>query len=194
MYDKFLNAQGVKTLYGRVLKYVNENAGAGGGMTAKTYNATLLASDWTGDAAPYSQTVTITGITENNISIVELVQTRNETTDAELRKNISLVTSIVPATNSITAYASKVPEVDLPIQIVAFKKGSASGDSSDDSSDNSSNITVDQTVVADSENPVSGAAVANYAFPKDQIVPTTVDPGEGAVVDYPDGTVILVHE
>jgi len=55
-------------------------------------------------------------------------------------------------------------------------------------------IAVDQTVVAESPNPVSSAAVAAYAFPKDMIVATTVDPGEGAVVDYPDGTVILVYE
>lgn len=55
-------------------------------------------------------------------------------------------------------------------------------------------LAIDQTVIADSQNPVSGAAVAAYAFPKDMIVATTVDPGEGAVVDYPDGTVILVYE
>ena len=55
-------------------------------------------------------------------------------------------------------------------------------------------VAVDQEVLPDSPNPVSGAAVAAYAFPKDMIVATTVDPGEGAAVEYPDGTVILVYE
>lgn len=55
-------------------------------------------------------------------------------------------------------------------------------------------IEVDDIVTEAGTNPVSGAAVAAYALPKTAIVATTTDPGAGAAVDYPDGTVILVYE
>lgn len=59
------------------------------------------------------------------------------------------------------------------------------------------NLGVPETADAvseDEENPVSGAAVYNYAMSKDTLVLTVEDPGAGVSVAYPDGTVILVYE
>ena len=53
-------------------------------------------------------------------------------------------------------------------------------------------ITVANEVTPDGTDPVSGAAVAAYVDSK--VVVVTEDPGAGAAVSYPDGTVVLVYE
>lgn len=49
-------------------------------------------------------------------------------------------------------------------------------------------------VASDGAVPVTGAAVYNYALPREAIVQTTEDPGEGAEVSYADGTEVHVYE
>lgn len=86
-----------------------------------TYSATLLSTGWTGDAAPYAQEVTVTGITAADTPLVDIVQTGTEATDEPMREAWGMVTRIVTGAGKITAYASEKPNVDVPIQLKVVK-------------------------------------------------------------------------
>ena len=86
-----------------------------------TYNATI-GTAWTGDTAPYSQTVTVTGITENDTPIVDIVPNNADyealTTQLEEFGNVYRITT---AANSITIYATEKTTVEIPIQLKCVK-------------------------------------------------------------------------
>lgn len=86
-----------------------------------TYSATLLSTGWTGDAAPYAQEVTVTGITAADTPLVDIVQTGTEATDEPMREAWGVITRIVAGAGKITAYASEKPTVDVPIQLKVVK-------------------------------------------------------------------------
>ena len=89
--------------------------------TVSTYSATLLSTGWTGSAAPYSQEVTVTGITAADTPLVDIVQTGTEATDEPMREAWGVVTRIVTGAGKITAYASEKPTVNIPIQLKVVK-------------------------------------------------------------------------
>lgn len=88
-----------------------------GKATAALYTLTLPSTGWTGDAAPYAQEVTVTGITAADTPLVDIVQTGTEATDEPMREAWGVVTRIVTGAGKITAYASEKPTVDVPIQL-----------------------------------------------------------------------------
>lgn len=88
-----------------------------GKATAALYTLTLPSTGWTGDAAPYAQEVTVTGITAADTPLVDIVQTGTESTDEPMREAWGVVTRIVAGAGKITAYASEKPTVDVPIQL-----------------------------------------------------------------------------
>ena len=88
-----------------------------GKATAALYALTLLSTGWTGDAAPYAQEVTVTGITAADTPLVDIVQTGTEETDEPMREAWGVVTRIVAGAGKITAYASEKPAVNIPIQL-----------------------------------------------------------------------------
>ena len=92
-----------------------------GKATAALYTLTLPSSGWTGDAAPYTQEVTVTGITAADTPLVDIVQTGTEDTDEPMREAWGVVTRIVTGAGKITAYASEKPTVDVPIQLKVVK-------------------------------------------------------------------------
>ena len=92
-----------------------------GKATAALYTLTLPSSGWTGDAAPYAQEVTVTGITAADTPLVDIVQTGTEATDEPMREAWGVVTRIVTGAGKITAYASEKPTVDVPIQLKVVK-------------------------------------------------------------------------
>ena len=81
-----------------------------------TYTATITAT-WTGSAAPYSQSVTVSGVLAADTPIVDIVQTGTAATDQTMRDNWAKVTRIVTAANSITVYASDKTTANVPIQL-----------------------------------------------------------------------------
>ena len=89
--------------------------------SVSTYSASLLSTGWTGDAAPYAQEVTVTGITAADTPLVDIVQTGTEATDEPMREAWGVVTRIVAGAGKITAYASEKPTVDVPIQLKVVK-------------------------------------------------------------------------
>lgn len=88
-----------------------------GKATAALYTLTLPSTGWTGDAAPYAQEVTVTGITAADTPLVDIVQTGTEATDEPMREAWGMVTRIVTGAGKITAYASEKPAVNIPIQL-----------------------------------------------------------------------------
>lgn len=86
-----------------------------------SYTATLLSTGWTGEAAPYSQTVTVTGMLATDRPIVDITQTGTETTDKPMREAWMTITRITTAAGSITAYADSKPGVDLPLQMEVLR-------------------------------------------------------------------------
>lgn len=89
--------------------------------SVSTYSASLLSTGWTGDAAPYAQEVTVTGITAADTPLVDIVQTGTEATDEPMREAWGVVTRIVTGAGKITAYASEKPTVNIPIQLKVVK-------------------------------------------------------------------------
>lgn len=89
--------------------------------TAALYTLTLPSTGWTGEAAPYAQEVTVTGITAADTPLVDIVQTGTEATDEPMRDAWGVVTRIVTGAGKITAYASEKPIVNIPIQLKVVK-------------------------------------------------------------------------
>jgi hypothetical protein len=85
-----------------------------------TVNSTLLATGWAGTAAPYTQTLTVQGVTappnENNVMFdmgMSITKAQNDAgLDAVLR-------ATAQGTNSVTISAFGVkPSIDIPVQFV----------------------------------------------------------------------------
>lgn len=86
-----------------------------------TYNATI-GTEWAGNEAPYTQTITITGITVNDTPIVDIITNNSDyealTTQLEEFGSIYRITT---AANSITVYTTKKTTVEIPIQLKCVK-------------------------------------------------------------------------
>lgn len=80
------------------------------------FNVTLDTS-WTGSSAPYSKTVTVTGILETDTPIIDVVMSGTYATDKARQEAWAYIYRAVTSNNSITFYASEKPTVDLPVQI-----------------------------------------------------------------------------
>ena len=87
-----------------------------GAAVTSGYTATITTS-WTGSAAPYCQTIAVSGILAADTPIIDIVQTGTEATDSTMRDAWGKVTRITTAANSITVYASEAIATAIPIQI-----------------------------------------------------------------------------
>lgn len=84
---------------------------------SETVTATLLAASWTGDAAPYSYTLTVSGVTAtSNQEVLPALNITAEQLEALQGANIQ---DGGQAANSMTlkAYGDK-PTIDLPIRVI----------------------------------------------------------------------------
>lgn len=90
---------------------------SGGGGGTRIINATLTSTGWSGSSAPYSQTLTIDGVTSS--SIIEVVPQSNITTaQVNAMANAMIITG-TQSTNSMTlkAFGTK-PTINLPITVI----------------------------------------------------------------------------
>ena len=92
------------------------------GAVSQTFTTVITADGWTGEAAPYTNTVTVNGLLAADTPIVDMIPSETyETAEAETDAyaNIYLM---VTADNQLTAYATEKPTVDISIQIKAVRK------------------------------------------------------------------------
>jgi hypothetical protein len=79
--------------------------------------ATLLATNWTGSSAPYTQTVAITGITASSNGLVSLSQ-NTSLEEREAARN-AMLSILNQDNNSVTIVADgDKPSIDIPITVV----------------------------------------------------------------------------
>lgn len=83
-----------------------------------TYTATLSAANWTGTSAPYTQTVTVTGMLASDNPTTDIVQSATQATAETELEDWGYVSKITTAANQITAtcYTDK-PTINLNIQL-----------------------------------------------------------------------------
>jgi hypothetical protein len=79
--------------------------------------ASTLSTSWSGSAAPYTQTVTINGITSAHNPIIDVVMSGTYSTDQQRIEQWGYIYRAVTGTNQITFYASEKPTVSLPIRV-----------------------------------------------------------------------------
>ena len=68
---------------------------------------TLLASKWVGTSAPYTYTLTVDGVTDNNVIIVSVANSVSDTdfvSQCELNRNADIL-RVKQSTNTLTFYA-----------------------------------------------------------------------------------------
>ena len=92
------------------------------GAVSQTYTVTIPAESWTGEAAPYTNTVTVNGLLAADTPIVDMIPSETyETAEAESEAYANIY-RMVTADNQLTAYATEKPAVDISIQIKAVRK------------------------------------------------------------------------
>lgn len=89
--------------------------------TTSDFTATIPTTGWTEGTDIYSIAVTVSGLPNTGKGIIGLVQGNNEETNSELREAFGLITRAVMTTNTLTVYATEIPEVALPVQIGVFE-------------------------------------------------------------------------
>lgn len=104
------------------------------GPTAGVLNrsTTLLAADWGGTAAPYTQTVSVEGIASSDKPVIDLYLGGSSSSNfGNLIKEWTYVNRITTANGAITAYAMTKPTLDLPIVLQAHRNDNEGVASSD---------------------------------------------------------------
>lgn len=93
-----------------------------GKASVLTYNATLLSSGWSGISAPYTQTVSVSGILANDKVFADVVLSSSETTAKTQLNNWAYISKMETSNGSITStcFDSK-PSVDLNISLTVIR-------------------------------------------------------------------------
>lgn len=92
------------------------------GAVSQTFTATITAAGWAGEAAPYTNAVTVTGLLTTDTPLVDMIPSDTfETAETEIEAYANIY-KMVAADNQLTAYATEKPTVDISIQIRAVRK------------------------------------------------------------------------
>lgn len=76
-----------------------------------------LDTTWSGTSAPYTKTVSVSGILSTDTPIIDVVMSGTYATDEARSEAWGYIYRAVTANDSITFYAMEKPTVSLPIQI-----------------------------------------------------------------------------
>lgn len=88
----------------------------------KLYEATIYAEHWTGNAAPYTNNVTINGLLATDTPIVDMIASSDfKTVESEI-EGYALIYKMTTSSNTLTVYATDKPEVNINIQLRTVKK------------------------------------------------------------------------
>lgn len=91
------------------------------GAVTKFFTA-QIGTTWTGSAAPYTQTITVSGILASDKPIVDLVPSSTFATAENEISNFTKIYRITTAANSIIVYATEKTDVSLNIQMGVHRK------------------------------------------------------------------------
>ena len=95
---------------------------ASGGASVYRFSGTLTVAGWTGNAAPYSQTVSIQGLLATDVPTADVTMSGTYSTDESRSEEWSdAIYRGVPAANAITFYAHYKPAVELPFQLEVIR-------------------------------------------------------------------------
>ena len=100
----------------------NATPGITVGTVSQQFTATIPANGWTGATAPYSNTVTVTGLLATDNPIVDLLPSEVYATAEQEIDGYSTIYRMAAADGQLTIYATDKPTVDLKIQIRAVRK------------------------------------------------------------------------
>jgi len=92
-------------------------------LQAVTYEAEIPASGWSGSAAPYTRSVTVTGLLATDEPLVDVKQTGSYAADLAARSNWGLIGRIVTAANKITLTADAKPTAAFTIRMMCLRRG-----------------------------------------------------------------------
>ena len=76
-----------------------------------------LDTTWSGTSAPFSKTVTVSGILSTDTPIIDVVMSGTYSTDEARIEAWGYIYRAVTGNDSITFYATEKPTINLPIQI-----------------------------------------------------------------------------
>lgn len=89
---------------------------------SKTYPATISSDNWTGETAPYINTVPVVGLLATDTPFVDMIASDDfETAEAQIAA-YGTIYRMVATTDELTVYATDIPDVDIPVQIKAVRK------------------------------------------------------------------------
>ena len=97
-----------------------EKAAWNGKAETATYTTTLTAAGWQGEAAPFTQVVSVAGVIGNNSQVVEVgLNEENTTVEQRTVARAAMLAPTARAENSVTITADgEKPTIDLPVVIV----------------------------------------------------------------------------
>jgi hypothetical protein len=99
---------------------VHANTSATISVSGHVNHAVLTATldtTWSGTSAPYTKTVSVSGILSTDTPIIDVVMSGTYSTDTAIAEAWGYIYRAVTADGSITFYATEKPTVSLPIQI-----------------------------------------------------------------------------
>ncbi len=99
------------------------NALEAAATTEKVYAVTIPATGWNGSAAPYTRTVTVSGMKAADTPFVDLALTGTYATDQAMCDDWSQVYRITTANNSITVYANDIPSAAIKVKVRCLRHG-----------------------------------------------------------------------
>ena len=81
------------------------------------FTATITAASWGGTTPPYSNAVTVSGITSSHNPIIDVIMSGTYSTDQQRCEQWGNIYRAVTSSNKITFYAHEKPTIDLPIRV-----------------------------------------------------------------------------
>lgn len=76
-----------------------------------------LDTSWSGSSAPYTKTISVSGILSTDVPFIDIVMSGTYATDTARQEAWGCIYRAVTADNAITFYATDKPTVNLPLQI-----------------------------------------------------------------------------
>ena len=81
------------------------------------FTATITAASWSGTTPPYSNAVTVSGITSSHNPIIDVIMSGTYSIDQQRGEQWGNIYRAVTSSNTITFYAHEKPTIDLPIRV-----------------------------------------------------------------------------